>query len=140
MKAALNMEKVPLLEPPDAERKRKTAYARRKVRSFARSVAVIEELRGEQRELLRKSLNVERLPRAIGICDPFLLPLLSEKIQIACKSFPGRAEAIARKHGLEGGDFDKLLRETRRNPLMRWRINRYMRRWKDRNSATLGEV
>jgi len=132
--STLRMEKVPVLEDPDAERRMK-AHSKRRIQNFAKSLSQIEDLRGEQRELLRRSLNVPALPKTIGICDPFLLPMLNSKIQQTCKQFPNRAEEIVQEYGLTVDDFNRLLLETRRNPLLRWRVTRYIKRTNGRNAV-----
>ena len=152
--STMALDKLPVVEDPNSAKLVK-ARSRRREQMFARSLGSIEELRGEQREALRRALNIDALPTNFAICeckpmrsetlqntpninsflsvsiisgDPFLLPLLSPKIQSVCRSFPKQAEEVVRQFGLNSNEFNKMLAETRRNPLYRWRITRYMKR------------
>ncbi|GMI54435.1 hypothetical protein ScalyP_jg4205 [Parmales sp. scaly parma] len=125
--STMALDKLPVVEDPNSAKLVK-ARSRRREQRFARSLGSIEELRGEQREALRRALNIDALPTNFAICDPFLLPLLSPKIQSVCRSFPKQAEEVVRQFGLNSNEFNKMLAETRRNPLYRWRITRYMKR------------
>jgi len=123
--AAVNMEKVPVIEDPESEKLLKS-HRRHRVQMFARSMTEIEELRTEQIERLRKALNIEYLPRGFNICDPNILPLLNPKVRAVCEAFPLQAEEIVNKYGLNSNEFNQMLEETRGNPLFRWRVKKYI--------------
>ena len=95
---------------------------------FAKSLSEIEVLRVDQTEALKKALNVRALPTNFKICDPFLLPLLSPKIQNMCNDFPVQAEGIVKEFGLNSDEFNKMLNEAKRNPAFRWRVNHYVKK------------
>jgi len=152
---------LPLVEDPASE-KLLAAHKRRRMQSFARSLTQIEELREEQTELLKRTLNVRQLPtnfkvrqseepdaalyntltpptrrfaphpalRSSQVCDPNILPFLSPKIQAVCNQFPILAEEVVKEYGLNSDEFNKMMEETKRNPMFRWRVNRYVKRMK----------
>jgi hypothetical protein len=123
--AAINMDKVPIIEDPESEKLLKS-HRRRRVQMFARSMTEIEELRTEQIERLRKSLNIEHLPAGFNICDPNILPLLNRRVRAVCEAFPLQAEEIVNKYGLNSNEFNQMLEETRGNPVFRWRVKKYI--------------
>lgn len=123
--AAINMDKVPIIEDPESEKLLKS-HRRRRVQMFARSMTEIEELRTEQIERLRKALNIEHLPAGFNICDPNILPLLNPKVRAVCEAFPLQAEEIVNKYGLNSNEFNQMLEETRGNPVFRWRVKKYI--------------
>ena len=138
--AAMKFDRIPLLEDPAAGAVL-AAHKRRRVHTFARSLATIEALREEQTDQLKRALNVRSLPSNFRVCDPNVLPFLSPKIQSVCADFPVLAEAVVKKHGLGSDEFNGLLAEARRNPAFRWRVQRYVKSIKqgDRNNRNGGE-
>jgi hypothetical protein len=92
---------------------------------FVRSITEIEELREEQTEKLRKSLNIDKLPSNVNLCDPNVLPLLSPQVRSVIEAFPLQAEEIVKKYGLNSDEFNQMLEETRGNPVFRWRVNKF---------------
>lgn len=127
--SSLSLEKLPIVEDPQSA-KLMAAHKRRQMQSFARSLTQIEELREEQTELLKRTLNVRQLPTNFKVCDPNILPFLSPKIQAVCNQFPILAEEVVKEYGLNSEEFNKMMEETKRNPAFRWRVNRYIKRMK----------
>ncbi|GMI42813.1 hypothetical protein TrCOL_g4906 [Triparma columacea] len=132
--SSLSLDKLPLVEDPASE-KLLAAHKRRQMQSFARSLTQIEELREEQTELLKRTLNVRQLPTNFKVCDPNILPFLSPKIQAVCNQFPILAEEVVKDYGLNSEEFNRMMEETKRNPMFRWRVNRYVRRMKGAGRA-----
>ena len=125
--SSLSLSKVPLIEDPSSLRLLSLARKRR-LQNFAHTLDEIEDLRDSQTTALKRSLNVRNLPNNLRVCDPNILPFLSPKIQTVCEAFPLLAEDIVRKYGLNSEEFNKMLEETRKNPVLRWRVNRYMKK------------
>jgi len=125
--AAMNMERVPLIQDPSSVELLK-AHKRRRVQMFARSMTEIEELRAEQTEKLKRALQIDHLPEGINICDPQVLPILSPRVRAVCEAFPFQAEEIVKKYGLNSDEFNKMLEETKNSIIFRWRIRKYMDR------------
>ncbi|GMH57131.1 hypothetical protein TrLO_g11440 [Triparma laevis f. longispina] len=123
----LSLDKVPLIEDPTSLKLLSLARKRR-LQNFAHTLDEIEDLRDSQTTALKRSLNVRSLPNNLRVCDPNILPFLSPKIQQVCDAFPLLAEDIVRKYGLNSEEFNKMLEETRKNPVLRWRVNRYMKK------------
>ena len=90
---------------------------------FCESMSEIEQLREAQIGRLKRSLHVDEFP-AVNISDPILLPFLSPKVRAVVEAFPLQAEDIVRKHGLESEEFNKMLSETKANPIFRWKIQK----------------
>ncbi|GMH63302.1 hypothetical protein TrRE_jg6160 [Triparma retinervis] len=132
--SSLSLSKLPLVEDP-ASSKLVAAHARRQMQSFARSLTTIESLRSSQTELLKRTLNVRRLPTNFKVCDPDVLPFLSPKIQAVCNQFPILAEEVVKEYGLNSEEFNRMMEETKRNPMFRWRVNRYVKRIKGLGGA-----
>eukprot|EP00956_Cyclotella_meneghiniana_P031693 scaffold83879_cov67-Cyclotella_meneghiniana.AAC.2 len=93
---------------------------------FARSITEIEELRSDQMEALRQSLKVERFPPGFDLTDPLVQPLLHPEVQAVCQKFPVKAEEIVKRYGLESDEFNRMLEETKGNPIFRWRVQKYV--------------
>ena len=123
--ATLNMEKVPLMLDPSSQELLQ-ATKRHRVQMFAKSMTEIEELRLEQTEKLKRYLNMERLPENLNISDPNIRPLLSSKVRAVVEAFPHQAEEIVRKYGLNSDEFNKMMEETQRNPMFRWKVKSYL--------------
>lgn len=121
------MERLPLIEDPQS-RAMLQAYRRDKVDLFCESMTEIEQLREDQIERLKKSLKVNRFPENLSISDPILLPFLSPKVRAVVEAFPYQAEEIIKKHGLQSEEFNKMLEETRSNPLFRWKVQKHLRK------------
>jgi Domain of unknown function (DUF4168) len=132
MAATIHMDRLPLLE--DAQTREAAAlqaYRRDKVDLFCDSMTEIERLREEQIERLKKSLKVEKVPDNLSLSDPVLLPFLSPKVRAVVEAFPYQAEEIIKKHGLESEEFNKMLEETKSNPLFRWKVQKQLRKEHD---------
>jgi hypothetical protein len=115
------MNKVPLMQDPSSEELLR-ATKRHRVQMFARSMTEIEELRLEQMEKLKRALRLEQLPKNLNISDPRIRPLLNPKVRAVVEAFPHQAEDIVRKYGLNSDEFNKMLDETHRNPVFRWKV------------------
>lgn len=127
MAATIHMDRMPLLEDSQS-RAMLQAYRRDKVDLFCESMTEIEQLRGDQIERLKKSLRVEKFPENLSLSDPMLLPFLSPKVRAVIEAFPYQAEDIIKKHGLQSDEFNKMLEETRSNPLFRWKVQKHLRK------------
>ncbi|KAL7446416.1 hypothetical protein ACHAXH_009410 [Discostella pseudostelligera] len=127
--SAVNLEKVPLLDDPSsAKLLQSTEHKKHRVQLFARSVHEIEELRSDQMEALRQSLQVERFPPGFDLSDPNVQPLLHPEVRRVCEKFPVQAEEIVKRYGLDSDEFNRMLEETRGNPIFRWRVQKYVQR------------
>jgi len=135
MAAIVNMEKIPIIKDPNSELLLKS-HRRRRVQMFAQSITEIEDLRSEQTERLKRSLNVDQLPKGLDLCDPNVLKILSPKVKSVCESFPSQAEDIVKKYGLNSDEFNQMLEETKGNPIFRWRVMKYIK--KDGRVGTKG--
>jgi hypothetical protein len=124
MASTIKMDKIPLIQDPDSKQLLKSTR-RRRVQMFVRSITEIEELREEQTKKLRESLNIDKLPSNVNLCDPNVLPLLSPQVRSVIEAFPLQAEQIVKKYGLNSDEFNQMLEETRGNPVFRWRVNKF---------------
>jgi hypothetical protein len=127
MAATIHMDRMPLLEDARS-RTLLQNYRRDKVDVFCDSMTEIEQLRGDQIERLKKSLRVDKFPENLSLSDPRLLPFLSPKVRAVIEAFPYQAEEIIKRNGLESDEFNKMLEETRSNPLFRWKVQKNLRR------------
>eukprot|EP00587_Corethron_hystrix_P008096 CAMPEP_0113315594 /NCGR_PEP_ID=MMETSP0010_2-20120614/11201_1 /TAXON_ID=216773 ORGANISM="Corethron hystrix, Strain 308" /NCGR_SAMPLE_ID=MMETSP0010_2 /ASSEMBLY_ACC=CAM_ASM_000155 /LENGTH=327 /DNA_ID=CAMNT_0000172129 /DNA_START=386 /DNA_END=1369 /DNA_ORIENTATION=- /assembly_acc=CAM_ASM_000155 len=119
--AALKLEKVPLIEDPTSV-ELLNSHHRQRAELFAQSLVEIEELRTDQTEALKRSLHIKDFPRGVSMCDPSILPLLSPKVKAVCNAFPLQAEEIVKKYGLNSDEFNKMLAETKSNPIFRSKV------------------
>jgi len=126
MAATVSMDRMPILEDPNASAVLQ-AFKKDKVHLFAESMSEIEQFRANQIDRLTRSLGVDKFPSNINISDPNLLPFLSPKVRAVVEAFPLQAEEIIKKHGLQSEEFNKMLEETRTNPLFRWKIRKQLR-------------
>lgn len=127
--SAVNLEKVPLLEDPSSSKLLQSSeHKKHHVQLFARSVHEIEELRSDQMEALRLSLQVERFPPGFDLSDPNVQPLLHPEVRRVCEKFPIQAEEIVKRYGLDSDEFNRMLEETRGNPIFRWRVQKYVQK------------
>lgn len=146
--SAMDLDKVPLLgnanddENQDALKNHK----RHQVQMFARSIQEIEDLRTDQLKQLQSQLRMTQFPPNFLMSDPNVLPLLRDEVRAVCERFPAKAEEIVKRYGLESEEFNKMLEETRGNPIFRWRVMKYVRgveeermRKKERSIAKGGE-
>lgn len=124
MAATLDMDRVPLVEDPASERLLK-ATRRKRVEMFCESMQEIEQLRSDQMEKLKRSLHVQQLPPGMRLSDPNVLPFLSPKVRAVVEAFPLQAEEIVKKHGLNSDEFNRMLEQAQKNPLFRYRLNKY---------------
>jgi len=97
---------------------------RRRVDMFAQSVKEIEQLRQEQMDRLCKALQVDHIPPGINICDPQVMPLLNPKVRAVCEAFPLQAQEIVKKYGLNSEEFNRMLEETKKNPIFRRKVEK----------------
>lgn len=127
MASTVNLERIPLLHDPTSKKiLASPKHKRHRVQMFARSVTEIEELRSDQMEELRQSLHVERFPPGFDLTDPQVMPLLHPKVRAVCEKFPVKAEEIVKRYGLESEEFNRMLEETKGNPIFRWRVQKYV--------------
>eukprot|EP00571_Detonula_confervacea_P017641 CAMPEP_0172312276 /NCGR_PEP_ID=MMETSP1058-20130122/17104_1 /TAXON_ID=83371 /ORGANISM="Detonula confervacea, Strain CCMP 353" /LENGTH=401 /DNA_ID=CAMNT_0013025687 /DNA_START=9 /DNA_END=1214 /DNA_ORIENTATION=+ len=127
MASAVNLEKVPLLEDPSSKKLlQSTEHKKFRVQLFARSVHEIEDLRTDQMEALRQSLQMERFPPGFDLSDPNVQPLLHPEVRKVCEKFPLQAEEIVKRYGLDSDEFNRMLEETKGNPIFRWRVQKYV--------------
>ncbi len=135
--SVVNLDKVPLLDDPSSrEILRSTEHKKYRVKLFARSVREIENLRADQVEALRRTLHVERFPPGFDLSDPNVQPLLHPEVRRACELFPVRAEEIVKRHGLDSDEFNRMLEETRGNPIFRWRVQKYVEKAEEGKAKT----
>ncbi|KAL3799157.1 hypothetical protein HJC23_002285 [Cyclotella cryptica] len=127
MASTINLERVPLLQDPTSKKLLQSPkHKRYRVQMFARSITEIEELRSDQMEALRRSLQVERFPPGFDLSDPNVQPLLHPEVRAVCEKFPVKAEEIVKRYGLESEEFNRMLEETKGNPIFRWRVQKYV--------------
>ncbi|KAL7480713.1 hypothetical protein ACHAW6_006382 [Cyclotella cf. meneghiniana] len=127
MASTINLERVPLLQDPTSKKLLQSPkHKRYRVQMFARSITEIEELRSDQMEALRQSLQVERFPPGFDLSDPNVQPLLHPEVRAVCEKFPIKAEEIVKRYGLESDEFNRMLEETKGNPIFRWRVQKYV--------------
>lgn len=127
MAASLHMDRVPLVEDPDAEQLLRS-HRKERVQMFCESMTEIEELRESQMERLKKSLQVDKLPSNMSLSDPAVKPFLSPKVRAVVEAFPLQAEAIVKKHGLHSDEFNRMLDQTKHNPSFRWKVEKEMKK------------
>jgi hypothetical protein len=103
---------------------------------------------------IQQEFKIDTVPDCLS--KPEVFPVLNSKVQALCLKFPlqvrgathpdlihndtcvltrGRwvmvhvqAEEIAQKNGFESEEFNQLLSRARRDPIFRWRVNRYLHR------------
>lgn len=127
MASTVNLEKVPLLEDPTSKKLLQSQEHKKfRVQLFARSIHEIEDLRSDQMEALRQSLQVERFPPGFDLSDPNVQPLLHPEVRRVCEKFPVQAEEIVKRYGLDSDEFNRMLEETKGNPIFRWRVQKYV--------------
>ena len=126
MAATINMNRLPLVED-SASAELIKAFRQDRIQSFCESMTEIEKLRSDQIERLKKSLHVDKFPANVNISDPGLLPFLSAKVRAVVQAFPLQAEEIVKKKGLQSDEFNRMLEESKSNPIFRWKVNKQMR-------------
>lgn len=122
----MNMDRIPLIEDPGSAELLREAVPRDKIKLFSESLAEIEDLRENQIRRLTQALHVDKFPEHINISDPGLLPFLNPKVRAVVEAFPLQAEDIVKKHGLQSEEFNKMLAETKSNPIFRWKVRRHI--------------
>lgn len=129
MASAVNLDKVPLLDDPSSQKLLQSVEHKKfRVQLFARSIHEIEDLRSDQMEALRQSLQVERFPTGFDLSDPNVQPLLHPEVRRVCEKFPVEAEEIVKRYGLGSDEFNRMLEETKGNPIFRWRVQKYVKK------------
>jgi hypothetical protein len=93
-----------------------------KFQMFCQSMYEIENLRKQQADELKQSLNVEQLPSLTN--DPRLLPLLDTTVRNRIQQFPIAASKIVHRFGLNNDEFNELLQRTRSSVFFRWKVLR----------------
>lgn len=127
MASVVNLEKVPLLEDPSSKKLLQSQEHKKfRVQLFARSIHEIEDLRSDQMEALRQTLQVEQFPPGFDLSDPNVQPLLHPEVRKVCEKFPVQAEEIVKRYGLDSDEFNRMLEETKGNPIFRWRVQKYV--------------
>jgi len=126
MAATVRMDRMPVIDDPKTSAVLES-LRKDKVHMFCESMSEIEQLREDQIERLKRSLKVSRFPDKLNISDPNLLPFLSPKVRAVVEAFPLQAEEIVKKHGLQSEEFNKMLDETKSNPLFRWKIQKQLK-------------
>lgn len=94
------------------------------INTFARCLAEVEELRKDNLEKLRQSLQVDYLPPVI--CDPNVRSLLDPRVRAVCDAFPLQAEEVVQRFGMGSDEFNSLLDRLRSDPIFRFRVKRSM--------------
>lgn len=136
MSAMINMDQIPMF-PAEKIGDSTDNLQRDKVHLFCQSIEEIERMREDQVDRLKKALRVDTLPQNVHLSDPELLPFLSPRVRAVVKAFPLQAEDIARKYGLDSQEFNKLLDESRSNPMLRWKMQKHLKQVRsslDRNN------
>jgi len=121
-----DMDRIPLVEDPASEQMLKSTRKKRE-NMFCKSMQEIEQLRSDQMDKLKRSLNVQHLPEGVCLSDPNVLPFLSPKVRAVVEAFPLQAEQIVRKYGLNSDEFNDMLSQTKGNPFFRHRVDKYMK-------------
>jgi len=135
MASTVDLEKVPLLEDPSSRKLLQSKeHKKYRVQLFARSIHEIEDLRSDQMEALRQSLQVERFPPGFDLSDPNVQPLLHPEVRRVCEKFPLQAEEIVKRYGLDSDEFNRMLEETEGNPIFRWRVKKYVEKAEEERS------
>ena len=141
MASAVNLDKVPLLDDPSSKKLLQSQEHKKfRVQLFARSIHEIEDLRSDQMETLRQSLQVERFPPGFDLSDPNVQPLLHPEVRRVCEKFPVQAEAIVKRYGLDSDEFNRMLEETKGNPIFRWRVQKYVEKAAEEESVKDGKA
>lgn len=96
------------------------------INTFARCLSEVEELRKDNLEKLRQSLQVDYLPPVI--CDPNVRSLLDPRVRAVCDAFPLQAEEVVQRFGMGSDEFNSLLDRLRSDPIFRFRVKRSMRK------------
>lgn len=132
--SAMSLDKVPLLSNGDNSDGGSNEnqdvlknHKRHQVQMFARSIQEIEDLRTDQLKQLQSQLRMTQFPPNFDLSDPNVQPLLRDEVRAVCERFPVKAEEIVKRYGLESEEFNKMLEETRGNPIFRWRVMKYVR-------------
>mmetsp|Transcript_10126 Transcript_10126/g.17110 ORF Transcript_10126/g.17110 Transcript_10126/m.17110 type:complete len:424 (-) Transcript_10126:706-1977(-) len=130
--SAMSLDKVPLLSSGDNTDDNENEdvlknHKRHQVQMFARSIQEIEDLRTDQLNQLQSQLRMTQFPPNFDLSDPNVQPLLREEVRAVCERFPAKAEEIVKRYGLESEEFNKMLEETRGNPIFRWRVMKTVR-------------
>lgn len=127
--SAISLDKVPLLDNDTSENHQDVLknHKRHQVQMFARSIQEIEDLRTDQLNQLQSQLRMTQFPPNFDLSDPNVQPLLKDEVRAVCERFPAKAEEIVKRYGLESEEFNKMLEETRGNPIFRWRVMKYVR-------------
>lgn len=128
--SAISLDKVPLLDNDASENHHQDVlknHKRHQVQMFARSIQEIEDLRTDQLNQLQSQLRMTQFPPNFDLSDPNVQPLLKDEVRAVCERFPAKAEEIVKWYGLESEEFNKMLEETRGNPIFRWRVMKYVR-------------
>jgi hypothetical protein len=126
MAATVRLDRTPLLEDAgSAELLRNVP--RDKIQLFSETLTEIEQLRADQVRRLTKALRVDKFPEHVNISDPNLLPFLNPKVRAVIEAFPLQAEDIVKRHGLQSDEFNKMLDETKTNPIFRWKIQKQIK-------------
>ena len=94
------------------------------INTFARCLSEVEELRKDNLEKLRQSLQVDYLPPVI--CDPNVRSLLDPRVRAVCDAFPLQAEEVVQRFGMGSDEFNSLLDRLRSDPIFRFRVKRSM--------------
>merc|ERR1712037_177123 len=101
---------------------------RSRVEKFAHSISDLERFRTVQIENLKKTMNIRYLPKRIALCDPDILPIVNPKIRALCKCYPEQAEKIVAKYGLHYDDFNHMIDDIKKYPLLRWKVKKIMKK------------
>ncbi len=127
--SAISLDKVPLFDNADSENHQDVLknHKRHQVQMFARSIQEIEDLRTDQLNQLQSQLRMTQFPPNFDLSDPNVQPLLKDEVRAVCERFPAKAEEIVKRYGLESEEFNKMLEETRGNPIFRWRVMKYVK-------------
>jgi hypothetical protein len=127
--SAISLDKVPLLDNDTSENHQDVLknHKRHQVQMFARSIQEIEDLRTDQLNQLQSQLRMTQFPPNFDLSDPNVQPLLKDEVRAVCERFPAKAEEIVKRYGLESEEFNKMLEETRGNPIFRWRVMKYVK-------------
>ncbi|KAL7501504.1 hypothetical protein ACHAWT_010078 [Skeletonema menzelii] len=128
--SAMSLDKVPLLNNGDNTNENEDVlknHKRHQVQMFARSIQEIEDLRTDQLNQLQSQLRMTQFPPNFDLSDPNVQPLLRDEVRAVCERFPAKAEEIVKRYGLESEEFNKMLEETKGNPIFRWRVMKTVR-------------
>ena len=93
---------------------------------FSKALKEVESHRVVVRRKLLNELGIRSFPK--DMCNPDVLPAMSQPIQKACTEFPRTANIIIEKNGLSVYDFEAFLERTQYDLLYRARINHFVKR------------